>query len=102
MKSRRCSFPKEICYKKINIINSHINEVKNNMKDNVKNMMNNMQDMNEIEGKSVSIKDTSFQFQKDSKDLEKKMKRRALRNKIIFGVVIVIIAGLVIYSLVKK
>ena len=88
--------------KKINIINSHINEVKNNMKDNVKNMMNNMQDMNEIEGKSVSIKDTSFQFQKDSKDLEKKMKRRALRNKIIFGVVIVIIAGIVIYSLVKK
>ena len=88
--------------KKINIINSHINEVKNNMKDNVKNMMNNMQDMNEIEGKSVSIKDTSFQFQKDSKDLEKKMKRRALRNKIIFGVVIVVIAGLVIYSLVKK
>ena len=87
--------------KKINIINSHINEVKNNMKDNVKNMMNNMQDMNEIEGKSVSIKDTSFQFQKDSKELEKKLKRRALRNKIIFGIVIVVIAGLVIYSLMK-
>ena len=86
---------------KISIINEHINDVKNNMKQNVKNMINNMQDMNEIEGKSVSIKDTSFQFQKDSRELEKKMRRAALRNKIIIGVVIIAVAGLAIYALMK-
>ena len=86
---------------KISIINDHINDVKNNMKQNVKNMINTMQDMNEIEGKSVSIKDTSFQFQKDSRELEKKMRRAALRNKIIIGVVIIAVAGLAIYALMK-
>lgn len=86
---------------KISIINNHINDVKNDMKENVKNMMNNMQDMNEIEGKSVSIKDTSFQFQRGSKELENKMRLAALRNKIIMGIVFVAIGGLVIYALVK-
>ena len=82
---------------KISIINNHINDVKNDMKENVKNMMNNMNDMNEIEGKSVSIKDTSLQFRRDSKDLENKMRRAALRNKIIIGIVIVAIVGFVIF-----
>ena len=86
---------------KISIINNHINDVKNDMKENVKNMMNNMNDMNEIEGKSVSIKDTSRQFRRDSKDLENKMRRAALRNKIIIGIVIVAIVGFVAYKLLK-
>ena len=86
---------------KISIINNHINDVKNDMKENVKNMMNNMNDMNEIEGKSVSIKDTSLQFRRDSKDLENKMRRAALRNKIIIGIVIVAIVGFVAYKLLK-
>ncbi len=68
---------------KISIINNQINEVKNDMKENVKSLMNNMQDINEIEGKSIIIKDTSYQFQKDSKNLENKMKRASCRNKII-------------------
>ena len=86
---------------KISIINNHINDVKNDMKENVKNMMNNMNDMNEIEGKSVSIKDTSLQVRRDSKDLENKMRRAALRNKIIIGIVIVAIVGFVAYKLLK-
>jgi len=86
---------------KISIINSQINDVKNDMKENVKNMMTNMQDMNEIEGKSVSIKDTSFQFQRDSKNLENKMKRIALRNKIILFGVIAILVGLICYAFLK-
>ena len=65
---------------KISIINNQINDVKNDMKENVKNMMTNMQDMNEIEGKSVSLKDTSYQFQKDAKSLENKMKKAAFRS----------------------
>ena len=86
---------------KINVINSHINDVKNNMKENVKNMMNNMTDMSGIESKSVSIKDTSFNFQKDAKDLENKMKRIRWRNRIILGVVVLTIVGLIVYGLVK-
>ena len=86
---------------KINVINNHINDVKNDMKENVKNMMNNMTDMSGIESKSVSIKDTSFTFQKDSKDLENKMKRLRWRNRIILGIVVVTILGLIIYGLVK-
>ena len=86
---------------KISIINSQINDVKNDMKENVKNMMTNMQDMNEIEGKSVSIKDTSFQFQKDAKSLENKMKKAACRNKILFCVGVSAFLAIVIYLLNK-
>ena len=86
---------------KISIINSQINDVKNDMKENVKNMMNNMQDMNEIEGKSVSIKDTSFQFQKDAKSLENKMKKAACRNKVLLCVALSALLAIVIYVLMK-
>jgi len=86
---------------KISMINSQINDVKNDMKENVKNMMTNMQDMNEIEGKSVAIKDTSFQFQRDSKNLENKMKKAACRNKVILFITVVALLSLVIYMLVK-
>ena len=86
---------------KISIINNQINDVKNDMKENVKNMMNNMSDMNEIEGKSVSIKDTSFQFQRDSKNLENKMKKAAVRNKVILFITFTVLLALVIYILVK-
>ena len=86
---------------KISIINNQINDVKNDMKENVKNMMNNMSDMNEIEGKSVSIKDTSFQFQRDSKNLENKMKKAAVRNKVILFITFTALLTLVIYILVK-
>ena len=64
-------------------------------------MMTNMQEMNEIEGKSVSIKDTSFQFQKDSKALENKMKRAALRNKILLFVAVATFLAIVIYIFLK-
>ena len=86
---------------KISIINSQINDVKNDMKNNVKNMMTNMQDMNEIEGKSVSIKDTSFQFQKDSKSLENRMRRAAFRNKILLFIAVALILAIIIYVFLK-
>lgn len=86
---------------KISIINNQINDVKNDMKENVKHMMNNMSDMNEIEGKSVSIKDTSFQFQRDSKSLENKMKKAALKNKMILFIALSLVLCLIIYLLFK-
>ena len=85
---------------KIAVINEQIKGVQNDMKNNVKNMITNIQDINEMENKSVAIKDTSFQFRKDSLALEKKMKRNAFRNKIILTVVVVIILALFIYFIV--
>lgn len=86
---------------KIAIINEQIKGVSNDMKNNVKNMITNIQDINEIENKSVSIKDTSFKFRKDSLALEKKMKKNAMRNKIILGVAVVVLLILIIYYMVK-
>ena len=82
---------------KIAVINEQIKGVQNDMKNNVKNMITNIQDINEIENKSVAIKDTSFQFRKDSLALEKKMRRNALRNKIILTIVVILILALFIY-----
>ena len=87
--------------KKISAINSQINDVKNDMKENVKNMITNMQDMNEIEGKAVNIKDSSFQFQRDSKNLENKMSRINCRNRILVFVVISFLWIIILYILIK-
>ena len=87
---------------KISNINNQINEVKNDMKENVKSLMNNMQDINEIEGKSIIIKDTSYQFQRDSKNLENKMKRATCRNKIILIICVTILLFLIIYIIKSK
>lgn len=86
---------------KIAIINEHINDVKNDMAANVKNMMNNVQDMNEMEGKAVSIKDASFQFRRNSKALEYKMKKNVIRNRIILIVSITLALGLIAYLIFK-
>ena len=86
---------------KISIINSQINEVKNDMKENVKNMITNMQDMNEIEGKAVNIKDSSFQFQKGSKNLENKMGRKNCINAILLLASISAFWCIILYILAK-
>ena len=86
---------------KISIINSQIDDVKNDMKQNVKNMMTNMNDMNEIEGKSVSIKDSSFEFQKNSKILENKMKRKNCISRFLLFIIIGFMTGIIIYILLK-
>ena len=86
---------------KINAVNEQINDVKNDMKENVKNMITNIQDINEMEGKSVAIKDSSFQFRRDSLSLEKKMKRNVLRNRIILIVSVVLVLILIFYIFIK-
>ena len=85
---------------KIAVINEQIKGVQNDMKNNVKNIITNIQDINEMENKSVAIKDASFQFRKDSAALEKKMKKNAFRNKIILTVVVIIILSLFIYFII--
>ena len=86
---------------KIAVINEQIKGVSNDMKNNVKNMITNINDINEIENKSVAIKDTSFQFRRDSLALEKKMKRNVWRNRIILIAVVLIILALIVYYMTK-
>ena len=71
------------------------------MKNNVKNMITNINDINEIENKSVAIKDTSFQFRRDSLAIKKKMKRNVWRNRIILIAVVLIILALIVYYMTK-
>lgn len=86
---------------KIAVINEQIKGVQNDMKNNVKNMITNIQDINEMENKSVAIKDASFQYRKDSLALERKMKKNAFRNKLILTIVVIIVLALFIYFIVK-
>ena len=86
---------------KIAVINEQIKGVSNDMKNNVKNMITNMNDINEIENKSVAIKDSSFKFRRDSLALEKKMKKNVWRNRLILIIVVVIVLALIIYYMTK-
>ena len=86
---------------RIAVINEQIKGVSNDMKINVKNMMTNINDINEIEGKSVSIKDTSFQFRRDSLALERKMRNSVWRNRIILTLVVIFLLVIIIYFIAK-
>ena len=79
---------------KIAVINEQIKGISNDMKNNVKNMI-------EIEGKSVSIKDASFQFRRNSLALERKMKCNVFKNRIILILVVVFLLVIIIYFIAK-
>ena len=64
-------------------------------------MINNMQDINEIEGKSLNIKDSSYEFNKGSKILNKKMENEEYRNKIITFISVTSFIIAIIYILIK-
>lgn len=86
---------------KIKVVNDRINDVKNDMQQNVKNMITNINDINEMEGKSVAIKDSSFQFRRNSMNLENKMRKNACKNKIILGAVIGVIVLILFWVFIK-
>ena len=86
---------------KINAVNEQINDVKNDMKENVKNMIANVQDINEMEGKSVAIKDSSFQFRRNSLALEKKMRNSVFRNRIILIISVSLAILILFYIFIK-
>ena len=65
------------------------------MKESVKNMITNVNDMTEADNKSLKIKDTSYQFEKDSAELEKKIRYRKFYRKLImynsFAIILIIL-----------
>jgi len=69
---------------KISFLNTQLIDIKKDVKLSVKNIINNVNDMREIDTKSAQIKDTSFKFQQDAANLERKMKCRKYLMKSIF------------------
>lgn len=82
---------------KITFLNSQVSQVKDNMKKNVKRIINNVSDIRFLDKKSVQIKETSYNFQKDSENFEKKLKRKMFNLKLIFIISGTISVILVIY-----
>ena len=77
------------------LLNKEINEIQTSMKESVKNMITNVNDMTEADNKSLKIKDTSYQFEKDSAELEKKIRYRKFYRKLImynsFAIILIIL-----------
>ena len=86
---------------KIALLNSEINDIQTNMKQSVKNMITNVNDIQDLDNKSSKIKDSSYQFQKDSAYLEKEVKYRKLLRKILIYSVLSIILIFLLYLIFK-
>ena len=65
------------------------------MIENVKNMIRNVSEIKGIENKSETLKDTSFQFQKNASDLERSLRWQNIRNKIILILILLFILFIV-------
>lgn len=87
---------------KISLLNNEINDIHNNVKESVKNMITNVNDMNDLDNKSLKIKDSSEQFQKDSAVLERKIRFRKLIRKILIYCIFALIIILIIYFIFFK
>ena len=84
---------------KISFLNTQLNDIKQDVKLSVKNMINNVNDMREIDTKSAQIKDTSFKFQQDAANLERKMKCRKYFMKSALYSLIVIPVLYILYKI---
>ena len=84
---------------KIALLNNEINDIQTNMKETVKNMITNINDMHDIDDKSAKIKDSSYQFQKDSATLEKQLSfQKTIAEYIvycIFAIILIILLYLI-------
>ena len=82
---------------KIALLNNEINDLHANVKESVKNMITNVNEMQDLDDKSSKIKDSSYQFQKDSAMLEKKLKFRKLIRKILIYSILILIFIIILY-----
>lgn len=86
---------------KILEVNSHINDITSGMKESVKNMISNVNEMQDLDNKSARIKDTSFKFHQESVNLERKIQWQNYKMKIIIGIVIALVIGIILYFIFK-
>ena len=86
---------------KITFLNTQLNDIQKDVKLSVKNMINNVNDMRELDSKSAQIKDTSFKFQQDAANLERKLKCRKYFMKITFFSLLTIIILYILFKFFK-
>ena len=85
--------------KKLDQVSNSVIELEGIIKGNVNKLVTNMGDLEGVEKKSEMMTSLSLQFEKDSKKLEEKMKRKNCMTKIaIFGG-LALVAVFVIYFL---
>ena len=75
--------------------------VKDDKKEIGKNIMNNIPNMSDNEGKSLNIKDSNIQLEKDDNNLDNKMEKESYLNRFIYFIVTTSFLTLIIYILVK-
>ena len=86
---------------KIALLNNEVNDIQANMKESVKNIITNIKDLHDLDDKSSTIKDTSYQFQKDSSTLEKQLRLQKIYVEFIFYCIYIIILIIILYLIFK-
>ena len=86
---------------KLSLLNNELNDIQNNVKESVKNIITNVAEMQDLDDKSAKIKDVSFQFQKDSSMLERKVRYRKYLHRAMLICVILIIFIIALYIIFK-
>jgi hypothetical protein len=86
---------------KIALLNNEINDIHTNVKESVKNMITNVNEMHDLDTKSAKIKDTSYQFQKDSGALERQIRFQKFVNSCVIICILSIIFIIVIYLIIN-
>ncbi len=86
---------------KLSLLNNELNDIQTNVKESVKNIINNVAEMQDLDDKSAKIKDVSFQFQKDSSMLERKVRYRKILHRAMIICVVTIILIIILYFIFK-
>ena len=82
---------------KLSLLSNEINNIQENVKESVKNIINNVSEMQDLDDKSSKIKDASFQFQRDSSMLERKVRFRKILHRAMIICVITLILIMIFY-----
>ena len=80
-------------------LNTTVMELEGIVKGNISKLTTNMTELDSVERKSEMMNEISMQFERDSRELEKKMKRRKLMMKILAAGLVSLVLAIVIYIL---
>ena len=86
---------------KLSLINNELNDIQTNVKESIRNAITNVAEMQDLDDKSEKIKDVSFQFQRDSSMLERKIRYRKILHRAMIICIAVIILIIILYFIFK-
>ena len=86
---------------KLALLSNELNDIQTNVKESFKNIINNVTEMQDLDDKSAKIKDISYQFQKDSTMLERKVRYRKLLHKVMLFCIVGIVLIIILYFIFK-